>query len=140
VLGTTSVQTLEASDCIFADGLDVARTQSGCVRFSYIPDGARAPRAYRCQPALAVSLAPDADAATAARQRIVPAFVSRRFGDAAWAQLDLQGPPEIAAGAANGAEMGGYRLLMQPMRLANLRASLDEYLRFGLEAGFFFVH
>jgi hypothetical protein len=33
--------------------------------------------------------------------------------------------------------MGAFHDLLQPQRIAGLRASLDEYLRFGLEAGIF---
>jgi hypothetical protein len=43
------------------------------------------------------------------------------------------------AGAEDGSEMGVFSLLQQPQREANLRIALDEYLRFGLEAGIFFV-
>jgi hypothetical protein len=35
--------------------------------------------------------------------------------------------------------MGAFQHLQQPQRAANLRESLGEYLRFGLEAGIFFV-
>jgi hypothetical protein len=35
--------------------------------------------------------------------------------------------------------MGAYSFLQQPQRESNLRQSLTEYLRVGLEAGFFFV-
>jgi hypothetical protein len=35
--------------------------------------------------------------------------------------------------------MGVFNSLMQPQREANLRTALDEYLRFGLAAGVFFV-
>ncbi len=35
--------------------------------------------------------------------------------------------------------MGAWSLLKQPQRVANLEASVDRYLRFGLEAGLVFV-
>ena len=35
--------------------------------------------------------------------------------------------------------MGVTRQLHQPQRESNLRVRLDEYLRFGLEAGWFFA-
>jgi hypothetical protein len=35
--------------------------------------------------------------------------------------------------------MGAFHFLQQVQRVRNVRASLDEYLRFGLEAGIFFV-
>jgi hypothetical protein len=34
--------------------------------------------------------------------------------------------------------MGAFHALYQPQRESNLRIRLDEYLRFGLEAGLFF--
>jgi hypothetical protein len=33
--------------------------------------------------------------------------------------------------------MGAFNLLQQNQRIENLRASLEEYVRFGLEAGIF---
>jgi len=35
--------------------------------------------------------------------------------------------------------MGAFHDLFQPQRTANLRGSLQEYLRFGLQAGIFFA-
>jgi hypothetical protein len=35
--------------------------------------------------------------------------------------------------------MGVFGILEQPQREANLKAALEEYLRFGLEAGIFYV-
>jgi hypothetical protein len=42
---------------------------------------------------------------------------------------------EITTGAENGSEMGAFSFLQQPQRRTNLQTALDEYLRFGLEAG-----
>jgi hypothetical protein len=67
-------------------------------------------------------------------------FTSVDFGDPGYAQLALNCAPEIHSGADDGAEMGVFDYLKQPQREANLRSSLDEYLRFGLEAGIFFVN
>jgi hypothetical protein len=105
----------------------VEKRQEGCVRFSYVPASASVPRRYRCRPA--------ADDPVAMR----PQFVSLRYGDAAYLQLDLHCPPEIRARADDGAEMGAFHLLFEPQRAANLRLRLDEYLRFGLEAGIFYA-
>jgi hypothetical protein len=146
VLGSTSAKTIDASDTIF-DGTPVARrTQQGCVRFSYVPRlksdaPPSTPRSvvgerYRCQPDLALTDATNADAII---DRLKPSFTSRRYGDPGYAQLSTDCPPEIAAGASDGSEMGVFGMLHQPQRLANLRTALDEYLRFGLEAGIFFV-
>jgi hypothetical protein len=137
VLGATFARTLEASDAIFTGRLEIERTQHGCVRFSYVPAGSKVPRAYRCQPALALA-APGADAALIAA-RLRPAFTSTRFGEGAYLQLAGDCPREIAEGGSDGSEMGAYFHLHQPQREANLRRGLQEYLRFGLEAGLVFV-
>jgi hypothetical protein len=104
------------------------RLQEGCVRFSFVPRGSQLPRLHRCQPEN------DADAA-----RLRPIFTSLRYGDAAYCQLSATCAVEITGGADDQAEMGAFHNLYQPRREANLRAALDEYLRFGLEAGIFYA-
>jgi hypothetical protein len=46
---------------------------------------------------------------------------------------------EIREGADDQAEMGAFHDLFQPQRVSNLRTRIDEYLRFGLEAGILFA-
>jgi hypothetical protein len=75
----------------------------------------------------------------AVRRRVIPMFESRRSRDPELGQLARQSASEIRRGADNGSEMGAFCFLEQPQREANLRSALDEYLRFGLEAGVFFV-
>ncbi len=70
---------------------------------------------------------------------IRPLFVSQRYGDPGYGQLEQRCALQIRNGAESGAEMGVFEFLKQPQREANLRDALDEYLRFGLEAGLFFV-
>jgi hypothetical protein len=101
--------------------------QAGCVRFSYVPPGSRTPRRYRCQPAN------EADAT-----RVAPQLSSLRYGYSAYGQLSRRCPPEIFNGADDEGQMGAYHDLYEPQRLTNLGVRLDEYLRFGLEAGIFF--
>jgi hypothetical protein len=121
-----------ASDCLFVAALAAAdnwkaplwaeRRQQGCVRFSYVPQGARTPRRYRCQPE-------EGDLQTR------PHFTSLRYGDPGYCQLRQSTPDEIRRGAHDESEMGALHDLYQPQREINLRVRLDEYLRFGLEAG-----
>jgi hypothetical protein len=140
VLGATRCETVEASDCIFTGLLISARTQVGCVRFSFVPDGSKAPRCYRCEPAMALAAAADSPADQAAiRVRLQPSFTAQRLGEPGYAQLAADCPDEIASGGDGGSEMGAFFWLRQPQRLANLRVALEEYLRFGLEAGSFLV-
>jgi hypothetical protein len=134
VLGGTHVRALDASNTIFADTLTVERTQVGCTRFCYVPDGSRSPRLYRCQPAEALRKGDDATP-DAVRARVKPIFTSLAFGDIAYAQLASAIAPEIKTGAEDGSEMGAYRFLMEPQRAANLQTAIAEYLRFGLAAG-----
>jgi hypothetical protein len=105
-----------------------ARLQQGCVRFSYVPPGSQLPRQFQCQPA---------KEGEAARMR--PVFTSLRYGEAGYCQLSPHCAVEIRQGADDQAEMGVFHDLYQPQREANLRARLDEYLRFGLEAGIFYA-
>ncbi len=72
--------------------------------------------------------------------RVTPAFTSTSYGHAAYTQLRLATASEIRTGAEDGAEMGVWNLLQQPQREANLSQALDEYLRFGLEAGVIYVN
>ena len=122
------------------------RRQRGCVRFSRAPEGSRLPRRYRCQPDLALAAraealgldTPDAlpaDERARVLVRLVPMFRSLRYGDPAYGQLARRCAVEIREGAEDRSEMGVFHDLYQPQRERNLRVRLDEYLRFGLEAG-----
>jgi hypothetical protein len=128
--------------------VEARRLQEGCVRFSYLPPSSQAPRRYHCQPDQALNdlasdlgLASSRDLSSVQRDQVVtrvkPVFTSLRFGDPAYGQLSPLAPVEIRQGADDEAEMGAYHNLYQPQRLGNLRTRLEEYLRFGLEAGIF---
>lgn len=129
ILGTTRVQHLEASNSIFLGRVVAERRQTGCVRFCYLPINSLAPRRHRCQPETAVTAS-----------RVVPQFTSVIYGEPGYGQLTATCPSEIATGADDEAEMGAFHFLQQARRIQNLRSSLDEYLRFGLEAGVFLVN
>ena len=139
ILGPSSMRSLNASECIFADPVLVERRQIGCIRYSYVPEGSRTPRCHRCQPDLALQAAADPDQQASIRKRLTPQFTSTAYGDPAYAQLGLTCALEISTGAEDGSEMGVFSHLKQPQREINLHTALDEYLRFGLEAGIFYV-
>jgi hypothetical protein len=128
ILGTCSTRTMYASNCVFVEQVDVERRQTGCVRFSHVPVGSTVPRRHRCQPA---------DEALA--DRVLPQFSSVTYGAPTYAQLASACPLEITRGADDEQEMGAWHFLGQSFRVEALRASLDEYLRVGLEAGLFFA-
>ncbi|MBI9048798.1 MAG: hypothetical protein JEZ00_05250 [Anaerolineaceae bacterium] len=148
IFGQVHVKQLElGSESIFVHPLTVDRRQEGCLRFSYIPEGSQTPRRYRCQPDLAIATREDeldpASLSSAERDKIImrlrPQFTALRYGQPAYAQLSTSCACEIKTGAEKGAEIGAFCMLQQPQRMENLRIALDEYLRFGLEAGIFFV-
>lgn len=157
VQGELHARRLDADDCLFLGPASALRRQEGCVRFSYVPEGSRTPRRYRCQPDLEIDRrtaaaarraeesggtltdAEEAAIAERARAEIVPTFTSLRYGDPEYGQLSRATSEVLRAGSEDGSEMGVFRHLQQPRREANLRRTSSEYLPFGLEAGTFFV-
>jgi len=160
IVGTVHTELLKlASNSIFLsrtedDSAPVRseRRQTGCVRFSWLPLAARVPRRFRCQPDL--EIAEQIEVATneaggaistgeremitdAVVARIIPSFTSLGYGHPGYGQLRISAPEQIRTGADDEAEMGAFHDLFQPQRESNLRTRLDEYLRFGLEAGVF---
>lgn len=117
-----------ASNCIFLSPVRAAQKQIGCVRFSYLPLDSVVPRRFRCQPQQ------ERDAL-----RVRPQFTSLRYGDPGYGQLTQSTAHEIRTGADDEAEMGAFHHLYQAQRETNLRVRLEEYLRFGLEAGIFYA-
>jgi hypothetical protein len=136
IIGKIYTRIMEASNTIFYGRLTAddpwlspvmaERVQEGCVRFCYLPQGSRVPSPYRCQPANAEDAA-----------GIQPVFNSLNYGDADYCQLNAVTDIRITQGADDGSEMGVFHQLYQPQRISNLRTRLDEYLRFGLDAGIF---
>lgn len=139
VVGKVNTMMMElAANTIFYSGLapddtwlapvTTERLQEGCVRFSYIPPGSRIPRPYHCQPERAEDAA-----------HIKPVFTSLDYADAGYGQLSGYCAPVIRNGADDESEMGAFHNLYQPQREANLRRRLNEYLRFGMEAGIYYA-
>jgi hypothetical protein len=135
VVGKVHAQRLDASNSLLlarlAEGGDpwaapvwAERRQVGCIRFSFVPPGSRTPRRFQC-----VGNDP------AHR----PFHTSLRYGDAGYMQLRRSTHPAVRTGASDESEMGVTHELFQPQRETNLRVRLDEYLRYGLEAGFFYA-
>jgi hypothetical protein len=113
---------------LWKGAVQARRRQEGCIRFSFLPAGARVPQRFFCQPRV------DSDAA-----RVRPIHASLRYVDPHYCQLSAHCPAEIRRGADDESEMGCFHDLYQPQRETYLRARLDEYLRFGLEAGIFYA-
>jgi hypothetical protein len=149
ILGSSIVCSLSASNSLFTGETIALRRQIGCVRFSSLPVKAQVARRYRCQPDLALAqrakelglsaadLFPPEQASV--RLRLTPQFTSLQYGDPGYGQLSQRCDLGLLQGAEDEAEMGAFHDLYQPQRETNLRIRLDEYLRFGLEAGLFYV-
>jgi hypothetical protein len=100
------------------------RRQVGCIRFSFVPPGSRTPRRFQCV---------GSDPAHR------PFHTSLGYGNPGYMQLRRSTHEAIRTGASDESEMGVTHELYAPQREINLRIRLDEYLRFGLEAGFFYA-
>ncbi len=135
VLGKVHAQILDVSNSLLLAARSAAadpwpapvwaeRRQVGCIRFSFVPPGSRTPRRFHCA---------GADPA----QR--PFHTSLRYGDPGYMQLRRSTHAAIRTGASDESELGATHELQAPQRETNLRIRLDEYLRYGLEAGFFYA-
>ncbi|WP_213956950.1 hypothetical protein [Variovorax sp. dw_954] len=105
----------------WSSGLVADRKQEGCVRFSFVPVGARLPRHYECvQQVLA---GPE------------PLFASRRYGTPDYLKLLVSTDDVIRRGASDGGEMGAFHALLAPLRESDLAIRMREYLPVGLQSG-----
>ena len=104
-----------------------ARRQEGCIRFSYVPAGARVPRRYQCLPKSAAS-----------PTLALPRFMTLRYGFAAYAQLATSAGASLQNGADDQGQPGAFHSLYQPQRQTDLTVRLNEYLRTSLDAGIFY--
>lgn len=139
IIGGIHAVRLDATDAILLAALAsgdprtaavwTQRRQVGCVRFSWLPPDSRTGRRFHCLPDRADPLQ--------VQQRMLPAFTSLRFGHPAYAQLTASTPAPIRRGAQDESEMGATHDLYAPQREDDLAVRLQEYLRFGLEAGIF---
>jgi len=138
--GSTGLRTLQAGNSIFTETVTVERRQAGCVRYCSLPtDTSKVPQRFRCQPDLALLNATTTADQLGTRERLIPSFTSVSYGNPAYGQLSNDCATEIRSGADNGSEMGAFYFLEQPQRDSNLRSVLPEYLRFGMQAGVFYV-
>jgi len=150
VFGRVRVHAIDlAENSIFNDPVLVARTQSGCVRFCYVPEKSRTPRRYHCQPDLvkqavkddtSIPIEEQQEAMQREAARVTPVFNSIYYGTPAYCQLAADCADEIKRGADDESEMGVFHDLFQPQREANLRARLDDFTPAGNETGIIYVN
>jgi hypothetical protein len=102
-------------------GLIADRKQEGCVRFSFLPAGAKTPRRFQC-----------IERAIAGPQ---PIFFALRYGRPGYLKLLTSTPDVVRRGADDGGEMGAFHFVLAPLRETDLRVRMQEYLPVGLEFG-----
>jgi hypothetical protein len=114
VFGDVVAGRIDASE-LLVDGLVLAEDrQAGCFRFSAAAAGSLAPHPY-----LSHFFDPRLPAG---------AFVSRRFGDAGYAQLAETAPIELREGGEGGVEIGAFKAALDPVKRADLAAKLREFM------------
>jgi hypothetical protein len=102
-------------------GLIADRKQEGCVRFSFLPAGAKTPRRFEC-----------IERAIAGPQ---PIFFALRYGRPGYAKLLRSTPDVVRRGADDSGEMGAFHFVLAPLRETDLRVRMQEYMPVGLEFG-----
>ena len=102
-------------------GLIADRKQEGCVRFSFLPAGAKTPRRFEC-----------IERTTAGPQ---PIFFAQRYGRPGYMKLLASTPDVVRRGADDGGEMGAFHFVLGPLRETDLRVRMTEYMPVGLEFG-----
>lgn len=115
---------VSAQDSIFVHPVHVERRQTGCMRFSYVAPHSHTPARYACLPAAGGP---------------APRFLSTHFMAPGYARLSGDGPPEIAAGAEDDAEIGAFHDTFEPLRAANLRQRLAEFAPLDVDVGIRYV-
>jgi hypothetical protein len=125
VIGDCLCNRADISQSIIDGQLEVEDAQASCFRFSCARSGGRIPAQYESV-VLPDGLPPGS-------------FVSRRFGDPGYMQLSEICPPEVAAGAENGTEMGVFNRALDPIKQADLRAKMWEYAPVQARVQFVFV-
>jgi hypothetical protein len=142
IFGASGFKSLEATNVIFAGMVTVVRTQTGCIRYSSIPDATTVPRRYRCQPDLATAAATERKGSAltpaerlAVRLGVTPLFLDRALDEPTVAMLHPLTSAAIAAGGEGDCEMGVFARGAERLRMLNIESLFEDYLPFGLEAG-----
>jgi hypothetical protein len=142
LIGPSRCKSLEATNVIFTDPVTVTRTQTGCVRYSWLAEGSVAPRAYRCQPQMAFAVAAKAkgvplspDERTALRLAHTPQLLDLSLDEPTVAMLAAQCSDAIRRGGEGEAEMGAFAPVALGLRQDNMNRLLEDFIPFGNEAG-----
>jgi hypothetical protein len=157
ILGKVNAEVLQlASNTIFSDIVTIVNSDIGCIRYSFVPEKSRIPSTFQCQPKKSTITNQDEkeeqgdDEEEKVNRKgkdnggkniiIKPIFKSQTFGNAKYAQLDINTSKEILEGGDNGSEMGVFNHIHQFQRIKILKELLGKnYIRIGLDFGIFIV-
>jgi hypothetical protein len=124
VFGDVNINRLVASEALIQGLVRVSDNQQGCFRFSATNEHPlkRLPPQFESHffaPAIPNHF-----------------FVSRQFGNPGYGQLSDTAAPELIQGAENRSEIGAFSNLLNPIKLEDLKAKVNEFMPFGLIAQF----
>jgi hypothetical protein len=122
VFGDVTVNRLFASEALIQGLVKVTDNQHGCFRFSATNDDPQK------------RLPPQFESHFFEPKIPNHFFVSRRLGDPGYAQLSETAPESIIHGAENRSEIGAFSSLLNPIKLDDLKAKVNEFMPFGLIA------
>jgi hypothetical protein len=122
VFGDVTVNRLFASEALIQGLVKVTDNQHGCFRFSATNDDPQK------------RLPPQFESHFFAPAIPNHFFTSRRFGDPDYAQLSETTSESIIRGAENRSEIGAFSSLLNPIKLDDLKAKVNEFMPFGLIA------
>ena len=119
--GALRLESVDAVDCLFLDGVEVAQTQEGCLRHCFLGPDLTTPPAhpltYRCGP-----FPP-------------PTFASVGFESAGYYSLELEPDHPLLSAASDGGEVGAYHHARRAARISALRRRIHEFVPLGLRPG-----
>ena len=119
--GAVRLESADAADCLFLDGLEVVQTQEDCLRNCYLGPDLTTPPAhpltYRCGPFPA------------------PTFGSVGFEAAGYYALELEPDHPLLSAAGDGGEVGAYHHARRAARVGALRRRIHEFVPLGLRPG-----
>ncbi|HYK05716.1 MAG TPA: hypothetical protein VE974_28460 [Thermoanaerobaculia bacterium] len=136
LLGRLRCDILNASECILDEVAVVDDRQAGCIRYSRYEAGppndlSVLPRRFQCVPDEAT-----AKATPPHRRAVAPLFNSRRSDRCDYAQLAFASARAIETASEERSEVGAFARVRNPIRLANARTKLREFMPAGLAALF----
>ena len=119
--GAVRLESVDAADCLFLDGVEVVQQQEGCLRHCYLGPDLTTPPAppltYRCGP-----FPP-------------PTFASVGFEAAGYYALELEPDHPLLSAASDGGEVGAYHHARRAARVERLRRRIHEFVPLGLRPG-----